>query len=94
VTDSDLYLLKVDAVAGAGCKYELGREVRLLVVCTAASPEEASAAALTPLAVAGWTRPEILRVASLANDPAGLDGAVGDAARYALAHGYAIVAYP
>ena len=92
--ESETYLLKVDAVAGEGCRYAPGRPMRLLVVCRAASSSEASEIALTPLALAGWTRPQLLSCAPLAADPERLAGVPGQATRYALANGYAIVAYP
>ncbi|MGH7024355.1 MAG: hypothetical protein ACREEB_12305 [Caulobacteraceae bacterium] len=94
MTETDLYLLKVDAVAGEGCKYEMGREMRLLVMCKAASRSAAAETALTPLALAGWTRPKMIDVAPMAPDPATIAGVPGQATRHALANGYAIVAYP
>lgn len=92
--ESELYLLKVDAVAGEGCRYERGRAVRLLVMCRAESSAQASETALTPLALAGWTRPQMISVAPLSADPHRIEGVPGQATRYALANGYAIVAYP
>jgi hypothetical protein len=94
VTPTDLYLLKIDAIAGRGCRYESGRQIRLLVVCKASSTGEAEAAALAPLALAGWTQPRTIGVAPLATDPDRLEGVPGHASRYALANGYAIIAYP
>jgi hypothetical protein len=94
VTDADLYLLKVDAVAGEGCKYERGKAMRLLVVCRAQSSAAAAETALTPLALGGWTNPTMISVAPMDADPAVIGGAAGQAARYALANGYAIIAYP
>jgi len=91
---SGLFLLKVDAVAGEGCHYERGRAVRLLVVCKADSAALALSAAQTPLAKAGWTDPRVLSAGALIPDPAGLAGVAGEAARHALANGYAIIAYP
>jgi hypothetical protein len=94
VTEADLYLLKIDAVAGEGCQYESGKAVRLLVVCRAGSSAAAAETALTPLALGGWTHPQMISVAPMAADPAGVEGVAGQAARYALANGYAIIAYP
>lgn len=91
---SELFLIKVDAVAGEACQYEAGKAMRLLVICKAASTAEAEAAALTPLTLAGWTAPRVLSAGALTSDPASLAGALGDAARHALANSYAIVAYP
>lgn len=91
---SGLFLVKVDAVAGDGCRYEAGRSMRLLVVCKASSAALAPAAARTPLALAGWTDLHVLNAAALVPDPAGLAGVAGEAARHALANGYAIIAYP
>jgi hypothetical protein len=94
VTEADLYLLKIDAVAGEGCKYECGKAMRLLVVCRAPSSAEAAETALTPLALGGWTQPKMISVAPMALDPSAVQGVAGQAARYALANGYAIIAYP
>jgi hypothetical protein len=91
---SELFLIKVDAIAGEACQYEAGKAMRLLVICKAESPTEAEAAALTPLTLAGWTAPRMISAGALTPDPATLAGALGDAARHALANGYAIVAYP
>jgi hypothetical protein len=91
---SELFLIKVDAVAGEGCQYEAGKAMRLLVICQAASTDDATAAALTPLTLAGWTQPRMLSAGALSTDPAGLAGVLGDAARHAQANGYAIIAYP
>ena len=92
--EADLYLLKVDAVAGDGCKYERGKAVRLLVVCRAGSSAAAAETAQTPLALGGWTQPKLINVAPMAHNLAGVDGVPGQAARYALANGFAIIAYP
>lgn len=89
-----LYLVKVDAVAGKGCRSEAGTPARLLVICRAATALEASAAVLTPLSLAGWTQAKMIEWGPLADDPAGLDGVAGQATRHALANGYAIIAYP
>lgn len=94
MTEADLYLLKVDAVAGEGCKYEPGKAMRLLVVCRADSSAAAAETALTPLALGGWTQPRITSVAPMAFDPTAVEGVAGKAARYALVNGYAIIAYP
>jgi hypothetical protein len=94
VTDAELYLLKIDAVAGEGCRYESGKAMRLLVVCLAESSAAAAETALKPLALGGWTHPQMISVAPMAADPAGVEGVAGQAARYALANGYAIIAYP
>lgn len=91
---SELFLIKVDAVAGEACQYEAGQAMRLLVICKAETSAEATAAALTPLTLAGWTQARMLSAAPLAPDPAGLAGVAGDATRHALANGYAIIAYP
>jgi hypothetical protein len=94
VTEADLYLLKIDAVAGEGCRYACGKAMRLLVVCRAASSAAAAEAALTPLALGGWTQTRMISVAPMAADPTGVEGVPGQAARYAMANGYAIIAYP
>ena len=94
MSETGLFLVKVDAVAGDRCKYEAGKAVRLLVICKAGSREEATAAALTPLTLAGWTEPHMISAAALSSDPANLVGVAGDASRHALANGYAIIAYP
>lgn len=94
MSETDLYLLKVDAVAGEACKYASGREMRLLVICKARSRAAATESALTPLALAGWTRPRMIDVGPVAPDPAAIAGVPGQATRHALANGYAIVAYP
>lgn len=94
MTEAELYLLKIDAVAGEGCKYERGKEMRLLVVCRAPSSAAAAETALTPLALGGWTRPKMISVAPMALDPTAVEGVPGQAARYAMANGYAIIAYP
>ena len=94
MSETGLFLVNVDAVAGERCKYEAGKAMRLLVICKAASSEEATAAALTPLALAGWTEPRMLSAGPLSSDPANLVGVPGDASRHALANGYAIIAYP
>jgi hypothetical protein len=91
---ADLYLVKADAIAGEGCRYEAGRRMRLIVFCKADSSSEAAEAALTPLTLAGWTSPLMIGVAPLASDPASLAGVPGQASRHALANGYAIIAYP
>jgi hypothetical protein len=94
MSETSLFLVKVDAVAGERCKYEAGKAVRLLVICKAVSSEEATAAALTPLTLAGWTQPRMLSAGALSSDPASMVGVPGDASRHALANGYAIIAYP
>jgi len=94
MSESGLFLVKVDAVAGEACQYQAGQAMRLLVICKADTSEEAAAAALTPLALAGWTKARMLSAGPLEPDAAGLTGAAGDATRHALANGYAIIAYP
>jgi hypothetical protein len=89
-----LFLVKVDAVAGEACQYPAGQAMRLLVICQAGTSAEANAAALTPLTLAGWKEARMLSAGPLDPDPAGLAGALGDAARHAQTNGYAIVAYP
>ena len=93
MSETGLFLVKVDAVAGEACQYQAGQAMRLLVICKADTSEEA-AAALTPLTLAGWTQPRMLSAGPLEADAAGLAGAAGDATRHALANGYAIIAYP
>lgn len=94
MSETGLFLVKVDAVAGEACQYQAGQAMRLLVICKADTSEEATAAALTPLTLAGWTKARMLSAGPLEPDAAGLAGAAGDATRHALANGYAIIAYP
>ena len=94
MSETGLFLVKVDAVAGEACKYEAGKAMRLLVICKADTPAAATAAALTPLTLAGWTQPRMISAGALSPDPAGLAGVAGDATRHAQANGYAIIAYP
>ena len=94
MSETDLYLLKVDAVAGEGCRYELGRPMQLLVLCKASSSAVATEAAMTPLALAGWTAPRMVDVGPMAPDHPTLEGVPAAATRHALANGYAIIAYP
>ncbi|HEY2482640.1 MAG TPA: hypothetical protein VGI30_10650 [Caulobacteraceae bacterium] len=94
MSETGLFLVKVDAVAGEACQYPAGQAMRLLVICKADSADEATAAALTPLTLAGWTQARMLSAGPLEPDPAALAGTAGDATRHALANGYAIIAYP